>query len=542
MTLKDNFNIILKSGIPLTIINTAEITRATQELIKLLSAWNTALSSTNAEDTLKKEGYKLGIWDINNGWNYNGIILKDTKEYNKVFKELAKEQIKAGVYILQNFNIIWDDSSASKKATITQDLIDLTKADMSYKHLFFVGAVVNLPVEISNLFTWVDFALPDKAELLKTAANYKEFVVNLKGKQIEKIADACLGMSMYEAENAIRSAIVVKKGKDVDIEFLYERKSEAVRKSGLLEYIKVEEDITAVGGNASLKDWFIKISKIFKEKEQAEAYKLPFPKGCIIAGISGTGKTLCAKVIANLFGLPLFRSDIGRVFGGLVGETEKNARELFTLYDAVSPAVILLDEVEKAMAGTETGASDAGVAKRFMGNFLYYLQEKKSPSFFVATANDVRSLSPEFMRRFNSLWFIDLPDINEREEIFKIHLTKIKREVKKFHLKELAKQTEGFTGAEIEGTIIEAMYAAFYEDKEITTKDILTAIRDKPLMIKTKYEEITALRNWAKGRARIANLRQYSSEDAWYSEAEKRSSLIVDKEEPKDDKKSCKIK
>ncbi len=542
MTLKDNFNIILKSGIPLTIINTAEITRATQELIKLLSAWNTALSSTNAEDTLKKEGYKLGIWDINNGWNYNGIILKDTKEYNKVFKELAKEQIKAGVYILQNFNIIWDDSSASKKATITQDLIDLTKADMSYKHLFFVGAVANLPVEISNLFTWVDFALPDKAELLKTAANYKEFVVNLKGKQIEKIADACLGMSMYEAENAIRSAIVVKKGKDVDIEFLYERKSEAVRKSGLLEYIKVEEDITAVGGNASLKDWFIKISKIFKEKEQAEAYKLPFPKGCIIAGISGTGKTLCAKVIANLFGLPLFRSDIGRVFGGLVGETEKNARELFTLYDAVSPAVILLDEVEKAMAGTETGASDAGVAKRFMGNFLYYLQEKKSPSFFVATANDVRSLSPEFMRRFNSLWFIDLPDINEREEIFKIHLTKIKREVKKFHLKELAKQTEGFTGAEIEGTIIEAMYAAFYEDKEITTKDILTAIRDKPLMIKTKYEEITALRNWAKGRARIANLRQYSSEDAWYSEAEKRSSLIVDKEEPKDDKKSCKIK
>lgn len=836
MTLKEEFKVILQSGIPLVVVNTTEITRATQELIKLLKEWNEALPSTNAENSLKQEGYTLGIWDVNNGWTCNGTVLKDTKDYSKALKEIFTDRTKAGIYILQNFNILWDDPSCVKRATITQDLINITKggdikkSDMNYKHLFFVGSIPTLPSEINNLFTWIDFSLPVKKDLIEVVTKYKDFVSSLKEKQIDEVADACLGMTTYETDNAIRSSIVIKKGKSIDLEFLYERKAETVRKSGLLEFVKVDETLDNVGGNENLKNWFTKISKVFREKEKADKYKLPFPKGCIISGLSGclsgdteisilrgkkiggrkycikeaynkfnnisiedrfdifhnrwgsstkrkigarnawnsimttktislldgnivgfnsideiifsgrknlyklttdsnktikvteehpfkvpegtkrmdadgfkqltnlkegdkiicrspkgqgyiakgrnlnrriiysipyhpfgwsnivngfdykrqsyarlvfeakinnlpietfidivkhyplkakslryldsdaivhhidgnpsndiisnlqiiskeehdrlhvnpatfghlgvreeviktikrvgyqdtydiimkapfhnyiandfvvhnTGKTLCAKVISNLFGLPLFRSDIGRVFGGLVGETEKNARELFQLYDAVSPAVILLDEVEKAMAGTETGSSDAGVARRFMGNFLYYLQEKKSPSFFVATANDVRSLSPEFMRRFNSLWFIDLPDKDERESIFNIHIKKTGRNVEDFNVKELSRMTEGFTGAEIEGIIIESMYNAFYKDKEYTTADIKLVIKEQPMMIKTKYEEINALRNWAKGRAKIANLRSKVSEKAWFFDAEERTKIIVDSEE-----------
>ncbi len=241
--------------------------------------------------------------------------------------------------------------------------------------------------------------------------------------------------------------------------------------------------------------------------KKARAYGLPVPKGLLIIGIPGTGKSLTAKATASVFGVPLLRLDAGRIFAGLVGQSEFNLRSVIQTAEAIAPCVLWMDEAEKGMAGSKSsGATDGGTSARVLGTFLSWMQEKVAPVFVVATANDVSQLPPEMLRagRWDQLFFVDLPNEHEREDIWKIQVAKLKRDPKDFDTRQLAKATEGLTGSEIEAVFVEALYQAFDGDKEPTDLTIAQVLTEFVPLSKTMAEQITGLRNWAKGRARVA--------------------------------------
>jgi len=260
----------------------------------------------------------------------------------------------------------------------------------------------------------------------------------------------------------------------------------------------------AVGGLEVLKGWLDKRSHAFSE--EAKNYGLPSPRGLALIGIPGTGKSLSAKLIARQWRMPLLRLDIGAVFGSLVGESEEKIRKALKLAELVAPCVLWIDELEKSLS---SGDSDGGTSKRVLGTFLTWMQEKRSPIFVVATANDVSALPPELLRRgrFDEIFFLDLPTSVERGEIVKVHLGKRRRQVRDFELDRIVAASEGYVGAEIEQAVIDALYSAFDDGRrEVNTDDVINALVHLVPLSKSQWERIKELRGWlADGRARSAS-------------------------------------
>jgi SpoVK/Ycf46/Vps4 family AAA+-type ATPase len=294
--------------------------------------------------------------------------------------------------------------------------------------------------------------------------------------------------------------------KKLDIDIVLDEKKQIIRKSGVLEYYAASTSLKDVGGMEFLKEWLRKRTRSFSDK--AAAFGLPAPKGVLLLGVQGCGKSLVAKAIASHWDLPMLRMDVGKVFGSLVGQSEENVRRAIQVAESVAPCVLWVDELEKGFAGVQCGGyGDSGTTQRVFATFLTWMQEKTAAVFLIATANDVSQLPPELLRkgRFDEIFFIDLPDSPEREEIFSIHLKKRKRDPKDFDLKELAKQTAGFSGAEVEQVVIAGLFAAFDKDRELTQEDLLGEAKEfVPLSVMMR-EEINALREWAKLRTRPAS-------------------------------------
>jgi SpoVK/Ycf46/Vps4 family AAA+-type ATPase len=281
-----------------------------------------------------------------------------------------------------------------------------------------------------------------------------------------------------------------------------------VRKSGVLEYYDASETMQDVGGLDLLKDWLRKRRAAFSQ--EARAFGLPAPKGVLLLGVQGTGKSLSAKAIANLWNLPMLRLDVGRVFGSLVGASEANMRAAIRTAEAVAPCILWIDELEKGFAGVQgSGVSDSGTTARVFATFLTWMQDKRAPVFVVATANDVSQLPPELLRkgRFDEIFFIDLPTAAEREQIFAIHLRKRGRDPQHYDLKRLAAATEGFSGAEIEQVVVAGLFTAFDAGRELTTDDMLEEVRHTVPLAVMMREEIEELRTWAQLRTRPASSR-----------------------------------
>ncbi|MFN3730183.1 MAG: AAA family ATPase [Fimbriimonadaceae bacterium] len=379
--------------------------------------------------------------------------------------------------------------------------------------LVLLGPVMALPVELEKDITVVDFGLPDPEDIAKVLDRITESVkgndkldLELTEAAREQIIKSAQGLTLDEIESVFARSLVQKKKFDVNV--VLEEKKQIVRKSGLLEYYPAQDRLADVGGMDLLKEWLDKRTHTFTDK--AREFGIPNPKGVLLLGVQGCGKSLLAKAISAHWSLPMLRMDVGRIFGSLVGQSEENIRRAIGVAESVSPCVLWADELEKGFAGVGgSGVGDSGTTARVFATFLTWMQEKTKPVFLVATANDVSQLPPEMLRkgRFDEIFFIDLPDASERKQILHIHLKKRNRDPKKFKLDELVKITRGYSGAELEQIIIGGLYHAFDAERNLTSADLVKEANAVVPLSRMMAEEIDELRSWAALRTRPSSMR-----------------------------------
>lgn len=418
---------------------------------------------------------------------------------------LAHESPEYTVFLLRDFHPYMKDPRVIR---LLRDLAGRLRGKA--QTLILLAPVLALPTELEKDVTVLDFPLPKASEISEQLDHVVAAVkgnsavdTDLTPEMREIIVKSAQGLTLDEIESAFARSLVEHKKLDVDV--ILEEKKQIVRKSGLLEYYPATDRLDDVGGLELLKDWLAKRRKGFTDK--AKEFGIPVPKGVLLLGVQGCGKSLVAKAIAAAWNLPMLKMDVGRIFGSLVGQSEENIRRAIKVAESVSPCILWADELEKGFAGVGgSGVSDSGTTARVFSTFLTWMQEKTKPVFLIATANDVTALPPELLRkgRFDEIFFIDLPDTEERKEIFAIHLRKRKRDPKKFKLNDLATRSEGFSGAEIEQVVIGALLAAFDQDREIKQTDLHHEIEASVPLSVMMAEEIDELRTWARLRARPA--------------------------------------
>lgn len=352
--------------------------------------------------------------------------------------------------------------------------------------IIIVSSILVIPKDLEKYITILEMDYLNTDEIRQIIRNFIQENLGIEEKDeklIDEFALAFKGLTEFEITNLLAlsyadDGALTRK----DLRLIFDQKQQMIKKAGILEMIPLKETIDDIGGLENLKEWFERKAKVYKNITKAKKYGVDMPKGVLIAGVPGCGKSLNAKAAANLFGVPLLRLDMGRLMGKYVGESESNLRNAIALAEAISPCVLWIDELEKAFAGIGGTGGGAEVTTRLFGNFLTWMQEKDSLTFVVATANDITKLPPELLRkgRFDEIFYVGLPDRAERETIFKIHIAKRRSmDLNSIDISKLVDKTEGFSGADIEGVVKDAIESAFSDDKvSIQTSDILEAIKN----------------------------------------------------------------
>ncbi|MBN2542308.1 AAA family ATPase [bacterium] len=450
----------------------------------------------------------LFVWSSTTGLSR---FPQKTGIYNSLEPMQALNTIDSGtdaIYLLKDFHHYLEDKLIIRK------LRDLCASfAKSYKSIIISAPTINPPTELKKEFVLYDLKLPDRDEVykimlktLKDLADRMSFAIKLSNTEIEKLAHQMTGLTLREIERIISRAILrdhVLGEQDIDL--ILQFKKDIIEKGGLLEYYYDPVSIPYIGGFTKFKTWLKKRRMAFSEKAKEAGLKPP--KGVLLLGVPGCGKSLCSKIIAKFWRIPLLKLDPSALYDKYIGETEKNLRTVFKLSEAMSPAVLWIDEIEKGFTFSGSSESDGGLGRRILGTFLNWMQEKESPVFIVATCNDVQRLPPEFLRkgRFDEIFFVDLPNLKARAEIFKIVMLKHKQDWEKFDIKKLAENSDGFSGAEIEQAVISALYSAFSGQGVITTELILDELGQTHPLSVTRNEDIENLRRWAHGRAVLAD-------------------------------------
>jgi SpoVK/Ycf46/Vps4 family AAA+-type ATPase len=495
----DEIEIMIRARYPVIYIISWEEKRVETELVRVANRTEKKIFSWSSTQGL-----------INITTSKTAMINGDSTRDLLIALDNIQRAIDPALYILKDVHHYMNDP------VIIRKLRDLTiSLRSSFKTIIIVSPILKVPPELEKDINVIDYKLPTINDLgflldrlISSVQNNKKNVeINLDSAGKEKMLQAALGLTFAEAESVFSKAIVSKKRLDLeDISIIHSEKKQIIKKSGLLEFYPTYENMSTVGGLSNLKAWLKKRSTAFTEK--ARNYGLPQPKGIMLLGVSGSGKSLVAKAVSSLWQLPLLRLDIGSLFSGLVGSSEENMRKAIRTAESVAPCLLWLDEIDKGFSGsTSSNFSDGGTTARVLSSFLTWMQEKDSPVFIIATANDISYLPPELLRkgRFDEIFFLDLPELKERIEIFAIHLVKRGRKPANFDLRMLASDTTGFSGSEIEQVIISAMYDSFDEDRELTTGDILNAVRQSVPLSHMMKEVVEELRKWAKTRARSAS-------------------------------------
>jgi len=467
-------------------------------------------------ELLRREGKKVNYYQ----WDcvYGLVQILPDKTEKRI--ERMQNPLEVLAYILnskksgeKNIFVLDDINNHIDRDEVKLMFRKIAEATNNNTHAIILSSIYRLPAELEKYITVLQIPLPKRNELgevLDIVA--KQSKVELKTNLRNRLIDAALGMTSMEADLAYCLASV-KDGFDDKSPFtVSSEKEQIIRKSGILDYFPKNESLKDVGGMENLKEW-LKKRQLAYDKE-ARDWGLKEPKGLLLLGVPGCGKSLIAKSIASSWNMPLLRLDVGKVFQGIVGSSEDNIRKAIATAEAVAPCVLWIDEIEKGLSGVQSsGATDGGVTSRIFSTISTWMQEKTAPVFVVATANNINQLPPELLRkgRFDEIFFVDLPSQKEKENIFSIHLQKNRQNVSSFALDILAQKAEGFNGAEIEECVKEAMFTAYVESQEsnIAPKlqmiHILDAIKNTVPLSKTMEKQITDLRKFAVSRAKNAS-------------------------------------
>jgi len=487
-----------------------DLVRAHYPLLYVVSA-----EEKRVEEALKKvarnRDRKLITWSLTEGFTFTDTgSMQDIKDPGRCLEYVMNSEDRA-LFVLRDFHAYLNDP------LIIRRLRDLGKyLKETQKTIIILSPTLKVPVEVEKEVAVMDYDLPVREQIdalideLLADTGMEPTKTTRDPEMRERVVEAALGLTWEEASNVFRKALV--KTRDFDLDIIIQEKKHIIRKSGILEFEEANRKFSDVGGLDVLKAWLRMRQKAFSSK--AHDFGLPLPRGILLIGIPGCGKSLTARAVGALWHMPLLRLDVGKVFAGLVGSSEENIRKAIKTAESVAPSILWLDELEKGFSGVKSsGQSDAGTTARVFGTFVTWLQEKTQPVFVIATANDVSQLPPELMRkgRFDEIFFVDLPTAEERKEIFRIHLQKKSRDPEKFDLDKCVESTAGFSGSEIEQIIISALYDAWDIKTEgdpsidLTTEGIIKSAEEIIPLAFTMKETIDTMRDWAKTRARRAS-------------------------------------
>ena len=508
----DELHYLIRAQYKLIYVVSAEEERVEYWLKELATLESTQLREK--WDVTKWQSRQLVKWSCSQGFRCDSAdVPGDIRDPIRALDWITNNLTRDAVVVLRDFHPFFNDPLVARRV---RDLMHAPAENKAIRTVVFLSSIVKIPMEMEKDVVVVDFDLPDRKmmedivrEMAYNGAKSQRFGKNfakvLESPDLQReIAEAAMGLTEQEARQVFAKTTVRDKG--FLLKTILAEKKHIIRKSGILEFYETTLGMESVGGLVYMKEWLNKRRHAFTPV--AQTFGLPPPKGILLLGVPGCGKSLSAKAISQGWQMPLLRLDVGKVFGSLVGSSEENMRRAIKTAEAVAPAILWLDELEKGFSGTKSsGQSDGGTTARVFATFLTWLQEKTSPVFVIATANDVSMLPPELLRkgRFDEIFFVDLPNRQERQEILAIQLKKRNRDPATFDMTKLIDATAGFSGSELEEAIVGALYDTFDEGKgdlDITTERLVNAVREVIPLSQTMRERLAEMREWSKSRAR----------------------------------------
>lgn len=477
-----------------------------------------------SDPTAFRSSRQVLAYTLSKGLHFPGTSGRSQTPEVAVASAMATEQ--PSIFVFQDLHhFLGAQAGGAPDALLVRALLDAATAfkvgDVAHT-LVVVSPALDLPPDLEKVVTVVDLPLPDTDELDDVLdaileVNAGGVRVDLDAEERVRLIQAARGLTRWEAENAFARAIAGDRVLDAsDVARVLDEKRQTIRKSELLEFVTASGTIDDIGGLENLKRWLVKRNGSWLP--DAAGWGIPAPKGVLITGVPGCGKSLTAKCVASLWELPLLRLDVGKIFAGLVGSSEQNMRATLRLAEAVAPSILWIDEIEKGFgSATSAQSGDSGTSQRVFGTFLTWMQEKSSSVFVIATANKIDALPPEFLRkgRFDEIFFVDLPTFSERCDIWRLHLGRRLREgarlgadvaVTDALVAGLAAGTEGFSGAEIEQAVVSACFDAFAERRALAVGDLHRAITATVPLSVTQAEQVAQIRAWATSRAVAATV------------------------------------
>ncbi len=524
----ERLKILLSSSTPIVVMETVEEMRAVRLVRAACSSLSLATFEWSIASGLVRCGSEVGELVPETGFSAGGLgqdpnlsgaqALYNSKEPAQALSNLEAMSLEAA-FVLKDFHRHMDDP------VVVRRLRDVgQKFSANRRTVIITAPSITIPAELGSLVEFLELPLPDKQrlrqiidEMTVRVGKTRTLKRTLDPAGLDAMANNLRGLTEEEAERAASQAIVTRYGITAEtVTDVLQAKKEQLRRSGMLEFIDASENLGSVGGLDNLKRWLAQRRGTWEDA--ARDFGLEPPRGAIILGVQGCGKSMCARAIAGEWKLPLVKFDTAAIFDKYIGETEKRIQKVFRVAEGLAPCVFWIDELEKIFAGSgpDSASVDAGVSSRILAAFLSWMQDRKAPVFVAATCNNVSALPPELIRkgRFDELFFVDLPNQAERKQIFAIHLKRRKRNPAEFDLDQVAAAARGYSGAEIEAAVQTALYAAFSSKQTVSTQGLLDALKATVPLSITRSEEIQELRAWARQRAVPASVTDARAEGA----------------------------
>ena len=528
----DRLKVLIDSSTPIVVMETVEETRAVRMVRVACAALNLAAfewtiasglarsGGGSVESSIERGAFVAGGYRAGevNDLAENAKALYDSREPAKMLANLEGISIEAA-FILKDLHRHMDDP------VVVRRLRDVgQKFATNRRTVVLTAPKISIPPELASLVEFLELPLPDRQrlrqmidEVLVRISKTHTLQRRLEPSGLDAMAENLRGLTEEEAERAISQALVTRYALCPEtVTDVLEAKKALLKRSEMLDFVEASDTLSSVGGLDNLKRFLAQRRGSWEDA--ARAFGLDPPRGVIILGVQGCGKSMCARAIAGEWKLPLVKFDTAAVYDKYIGETEKRIQKVFQVAEGLAPCVLWIDELEKVFAGSgpDSASADAGVSSRLLASFLSWMQDRKAPVFVAATCNNVNALPPELIRkgRFDELFFVDLPSQSERQQVFAIQLTKRKRNPAEFALDQVATAAVGFSGAEIESVVQTALYAAYSQKQQLATQHLLEAIRSTVPLSTTRAEEIDALREWAEKRAVPASLPEARAERA----------------------------